>query len=171
MTSILALCLALETSSSKMTTALWWLSTIAKEKPILESPSRLHQQMKLKNKTQKIRKRICSEMRKRQECSVDRQCLNAWKQKRKKEEEGRARGEAEIWRLSKLNTYSSWLNIPTLMSITWLFVYLGQRLGIACWRISFLVSTFKCVSRLVPSPTYFLTYFSLVTGFHMLSCK
>lgn len=35
-------------------------------------------------------------------------------------------------RLSKLNTYSSWLNILTLMSLTWHFVYLGQRLGAAC---------------------------------------
>lgn len=35
-------------------------------------------------------------------------------------------------RLSKLNTYSSWLNILTLMSLTWHFVYLGQRLGTAC---------------------------------------
>ncbi|KAL0731627.1 hypothetical protein Bca4012_027721 [Brassica carinata] len=35
-------------------------------------------------------------------------------------------------RLSKLNTYSSWLNIMMLMSLTWHFVYLGQRLGAAC---------------------------------------
>ncbi|KAL0664863.1 hypothetical protein Bca4012_101701 [Brassica carinata] len=52
-------------------------------------------------------------------------------------EEGRGGGERtseqdlrkKLEKLSKLNTYSSWLNIQTLMSLTWHFVYLGQRLG------------------------------------------
>lgn len=52
-------------------------------------------------------------------------------------EEGRGGGERtseqdlrkKLEKLSKLNTYSSWLNILTLMSLTWHFVYLGQRLG------------------------------------------
>lgn len=35
-------------------------------------------------------------------------------------------------RLKKLNTWSSFLNIMTLMSLTWHLVYLGQRLHITC---------------------------------------
>ncbi|XP_010415942.1 PREDICTED: uncharacterized protein LOC104701885 isoform X2 [Camelina sativa] len=48
------------------------------------------------------------------------------------EQELRRKLEKLSERLSKLNTYSSWLNILTLMSLTWHFVYLGQRLGTAC---------------------------------------
>ncbi|EOA35140.1 hypothetical protein CARUB_v10020268mg [Capsella rubella] len=48
------------------------------------------------------------------------------------EQELRRKLEKLSERLSKLNTYSSWLNILTLMSLTWHFVYLGQRLGAAC---------------------------------------
>ncbi|CAN8239452.1 unnamed protein product [Cochlearia groenlandica] len=52
---------------------------------------------------------------------------------RKSEQEVRLKLEKLSERLSKLNTYSSWLNILTLMSLTWYFVYLGQRLGVvAC---------------------------------------
>ncbi|CAA7052404.1 unnamed protein product [Microthlaspi erraticum] len=47
------------------------------------------------------------------------------------EQEVRRKLEKLSERLSKLNTYSSWLNILTLMSLTWHFVYLGQRLGAA----------------------------------------
>lgn len=35
-------------------------------------------------------------------------------------------------RLKKLNTYSSFLNILTLMALTWHLVYLGQRLHLTC---------------------------------------
>lgn len=38
-------------------------------------------------------------------------------------------------RLSKLNAYSSRLNLLTLMSLTWHFVYLGHRLSLTCWGI------------------------------------
>ncbi|KAL1219894.1 Late embryogenesis abundant protein 1 [Cardamine amara subsp. amara] len=51
---------------------------------------------------------------------------------RTSEQELRRKLEKLSERLSKLNTYSSWLNILTLMSLTWHFVYLGQRLGTAC---------------------------------------
>jgi len=51
---------------------------------------------------------------------------------RTSEQELRRKLEQLSERLSKLNTYSSWLNILTLMSLTWHFVYLGQRLGAAC---------------------------------------
>ncbi|CAL9240372.1 unnamed protein product [Arabidopsis halleri] len=51
---------------------------------------------------------------------------------RTSEQELRRKLEQLSERLSKLNTYSSWLNILTLMSLTWHFVYLGQRLGTAC---------------------------------------
>ncbi|ESQ27993.1 hypothetical protein EUTSA_v10018523mg [Eutrema salsugineum] len=51
---------------------------------------------------------------------------------RTSEQEVRRKLEKLSERLSKLNTYSSWLNILTLMSLTWHFVYLGQRLGAAC---------------------------------------
>ncbi|KAJ0232011.1 Uncharacterized protein HA466_0294850 [Hirschfeldia incana] len=51
---------------------------------------------------------------------------------RNSEQEVRMKLEKLSERLSKLNTYSSWLNIMMLMSLTWHFVYLGQRLGAAC---------------------------------------
>ncbi|CAN7040683.1 uncharacterized protein LOC103852751 [Brassica rapa] len=51
---------------------------------------------------------------------------------RTSEQEVRRKLEKLSERLSKLNTYSSWLNIMMLMSLTWHFVYLGQRLGAAC---------------------------------------
>ncbi|KAF8099551.1 hypothetical protein N665_0242s0034 [Sinapis alba] len=51
---------------------------------------------------------------------------------RTSEQEVRRKLEKLSERLSKLNTYSSWLNIMMLMSLTWHFVYLGQRLGTAC---------------------------------------
>ncbi|KFK41626.1 hypothetical protein AALP_AA2G152200 [Arabis alpina] len=51
---------------------------------------------------------------------------------RTSEQEVRRKLENLSERLSKLNTYSSWLNILTLMSLTWHFVHLGQRLGTAC---------------------------------------
>ncbi|CAN6844681.1 unnamed protein product [Brassica oleracea] len=51
---------------------------------------------------------------------------------RTSEQEVRRKLERLSERLSKLNTYSSWLNIMMLMSLTWHFVYLGQRLGAAC---------------------------------------
>ncbi|KAG7586747.1 hypothetical protein ISN45_Aa02g020170 [Arabidopsis thaliana x Arabidopsis arenosa] len=51
---------------------------------------------------------------------------------RTSEQELRRKLEQLSERLSKLNTYSSWLNILTLMSLTWHFVYVGQRLGTAC---------------------------------------
>jgi hypothetical protein len=35
-------------------------------------------------------------------------------------------------RLKTLNTFSSFLNILTLMALTWHLVYLGQRLHLAC---------------------------------------
>ncbi|XP_010521159.1 PREDICTED: uncharacterized protein LOC104800129 isoform X2 [Tarenaya hassleriana] len=54
-------------------------------------------------------------------------------------EEGRGADEEETRqklrklseRLQKLNTYSSWINILTLMSLTWHLVYIGQRLTAA----------------------------------------
>lgn len=51
---------------------------------------------------------------------------------RTNEQELRRKLEKLSERLSKLNTYSSWLNILTLLGLTWHFVYLGQRLGAAC---------------------------------------
>ncbi|CAH8334552.1 unnamed protein product [Eruca vesicaria subsp. sativa] len=51
---------------------------------------------------------------------------------RTSEQEVRMKLEKLSERLSKLNTYSSWLNIMMLMSLAWHFVYLGQRLGAAC---------------------------------------
>lgn len=51
---------------------------------------------------------------------------------RTSEQEVRRKLEKLSERLSKLNTYSSWLNIMMLMSLTWHFVYLGQRLGATC---------------------------------------
>lgn len=35
-------------------------------------------------------------------------------------------------RLKKLNSYSSFLNILTLMALSWNLVYLGQRLHLTC---------------------------------------
>lgn len=35
-------------------------------------------------------------------------------------------------RLKSLSTNSSFLNVLTLMALTWHLVYLGQRLGVAC---------------------------------------
>ena len=68
-------------------------------------------------------------------------------------EEGRGGGERtseqdlrkKLEKLSKLNTYSSWLNILTLMSLTWHFVYLATSSRL---RLDDNISSLKVVEAL-----------------------